>query len=248
MLHLAGRGAHPTSPIRVQGVQNLVLYFERDFKDPITLETNAITSQKRAPIFEMTGGHLEVIGARIRLNVGTTVPTMFQVDEGSLSLTRCWLLGPHVKATDGFLNLINITNATPEPTTLLLRDNILMSSKILIQMQNQVQLKARNNLFLALGDGVHFDTRDQSAPLLHVLDHNTWAARHAVFTMPHRFGDSQRQLNLTARQQQFFPAPVPRRCGQGNARARPRAIVDARPLELAGPIQRLRRALARLLC
>ena len=185
VVHLAGAGPCQTSPLRVKGVQHLVLYFEpaKDPRDPLTLEANPTSSVNRFPLIEMTGGHLELIGARIRLSPVTLVPTMIQVQEGNLTLTRCWLQGPHTKSAAGFNNLITVANAGPIPATLQLRDNVLVAGRLLIQMHDHVQLKARNNVFLALGDGVHVDLNSPSARMQHLLDHNTWAVRQTFFTL-----------------------------------------------------------------
>jgi eukaryotic-like serine/threonine-protein kinase len=185
VMHLAGAGPSQTSPLRVKGVRHLVLYFEpaKDPRDPLTLEANPTSSVNRSPLIEMTGGHLELIGARIRLSPVTLVPTIIQVQEGNLTLTRCRLQGPHTKSASGFNNLIAVANAGPIPTTLQLRDNVLVAGRLLIQMHDHVQLKARNNVFLALGDGVHMDVNSPSARMLHLLDHNTWAVSQTFFTV-----------------------------------------------------------------
>jgi hypothetical protein len=93
------------------------------------------------------------------------------------------LQGPHTKSAASFNNLIAVANAGPIPTTLQLRDNVLVAGRLLIQMHDHVQLKARNNVFLALGDAVHIDLNSPSARMLHLLDHNTWAVRRTFFTL-----------------------------------------------------------------
>ncbi len=185
VLRLAGKGVCQTSPLRIKGVENLVVHFEpaKDFRDPLTLEVRPSAALNRSALIDMTGGHLELIGARIRLNPITLVPTMIQVKDGSLSLTRCTLQGPHAKVTGAFESLIAVENSTTAPTTLLLRDNALVAGGLLIHLHDHVQLKARNNVFLALGDGVRFEANSSSMPLLHLLDHNTFAVRHTFFTL-----------------------------------------------------------------
>jgi hypothetical protein len=184
VIHVAGKGLHQTGPLRVKGTQHLVLFFERDAKDPITLEPNAAAGFARGPLFEVAGGHLELIGARLRLSPTTPVPKLVQVQGGNLTLSRCALQGPHARSIDSpFQHLIDIGNSGPEPTTLLVRDSILIAGKLLIRMEDNVQLQARNNVFLALGDGVQFDVNAPSARLLHLLDHNTFAARQAFLTL-----------------------------------------------------------------
>ncbi|MBI1832609.1 MAG: serine/threonine protein kinase [Planctomycetes bacterium] len=185
VFHIAGRGVAPTSPVRFSGIQEVVLFFERDLKSPITLvpNPNPDATLKRSPLLEITGGHLEIIGARMRLDAGTLVPTLVRAEDANLTLTRCWLQGPHVKATDGFVSLIAVANTSDQPATLLLRDNVMVAAKLLMSVHDHVQLKARNNVFLALADGIQFDARNLSAPVVHVLDHNTLAARMAFFSL-----------------------------------------------------------------
>jgi serine/threonine protein kinase len=185
VIHLAGKGAHQISPVRVRGVQHLVLYFEpaKDFREALSLEANPTGGANLAPMIDMNGGHLELIGARIRLSPVTLVPTMIQVHGGNLTLTRCWLQGPHTKTADGFLSLLDVANTTTTPATLLLRDNVFVASKLLIHMHDHVQLKARNNVFLALGDAIRIDVNRPTIPLLHLLEHNTFAVRQTFFNI-----------------------------------------------------------------
>jgi len=131
----------------------------------------------------MTGGHLELVGLHARLSPITVVPSIVQLHGSSLTMSRSWLQGPLTKSAAGFKNLIAADNASGVATTLLLRDNVLIAGKTLVHMQDHVQLKARNNVFLSLGDGVHFDANRSSIPLQHSLDHNTFAIRQAFFTL-----------------------------------------------------------------
>jgi hypothetical protein len=182
VIHLAGKGAILTSPISAKGV-NLVIYCEPNAKDPITLEANSVANLARAPLLEMSGGHIELIGVRMRLANSTQVPTMIHVQQGGLSLSRCWLQGPHTKVSGGFQNLITLSNSSPDPSTLLVRDSVLVAGKQLIRLQDNVQLHARNNVFIGLADGVHFETDRPSVPMKHLLDHNSWAIRQSFFTI-----------------------------------------------------------------
>jgi serine/threonine-protein kinase len=184
VLHLSGKGPCQTSPMRVKGVQHLVLYFEPpiDPRAPLTLEANPTSSLSRSPLIEMIGGTLELIGARMRLGPLTLVPAMVHVQDGNLTLTRCWLQGPHTQSA-GFKNLITIANARPLVTTLQMGDSVLVADGLLISLKDHVQFKARNNLFLSAGDGVHIDMNNRSAPIQHLLDHNTWAVQRTFFTL-----------------------------------------------------------------
>jgi hypothetical protein len=98
-------------------------------------------------------------------------------------MTRCRLQGPLTALAESFQSLITVSNDAPNPTTLLLRDNIFTSGKLLIRLDDHVQLKARNNVFLSLGDGVRMDSNRPAVPIVHLLDHNTFAARQNCFTL-----------------------------------------------------------------
>ncbi|MSQ94020.1 MAG: serine/threonine protein kinase [Gemmataceae bacterium] len=184
VLHLTGRAVCSTSPVKIKGVKHLVLYFEpaKDPREAITLEATPASLTPPA-LIEMTGGHLEIIGARFQLNPGTVVPTILQLHDADLTLTRSWLQGPLLTSADRFKCLITAVSTRDEPATLLLRDNVLVSSKLLIDLRDNVQLKARNNALVALGEGVRFDGSGPGGPILHLFEHNTWVARRAFLTV-----------------------------------------------------------------
>ncbi len=184
VLHLDGKGACSTGPVQVNGIQQLVLYFKQpaDPRDTLMLDLET-PKLPRPPMFEMVGGRLELVGLNVRLSPATLVPTIVHVKGGDLAMTRCRLQGPLTAASESFQSLIIVSNTEPMPTTLLLRDNIFTSGKLLIRLDDHVQLKARNNVFLSLGDGVRMDSNRPTAPIVHLLDHNTFAARQNCFTL-----------------------------------------------------------------
>jgi len=179
VLHLGGKGVCNTSPVRIKGVQHLVLYFEPS----LILESKAQTLKQRGPLIELTGGHLEMIGARIQMSQVTFIPTMIHVDGGHLTLSRCRLTGPLTKSENSFNSLVTVTNASSSPTVLLMRENVLMSSKLLIHAKENVQVKARNNALVSLGDGILFEASTPTDALAHVFDHNTWAVRQTFLQL-----------------------------------------------------------------
>ncbi len=185
VLHLGGKGACTTGPVQVKGIQQLVLYFNptADPRDALMLELNSPNPLLRPPMFEMIGGRLELIGLNVRSSPATLVPTIVHVKGGDLSMTRCRLQGPWTALAESFQSLVTVSNPDAAATTLLLRDNVFTSAKLLIQLDDRVQLKARNNFFLSLGDAVHMDNNRPAAPLVHLLDHNTFAARQNCFTL-----------------------------------------------------------------
>ena len=185
VLHLEGKGACTTGPVQVKGIQQLVLYFTpaADPRDALMLELNTPKPLLRPPMFDMVGGRLELIGLNVRLSPTTLMPTIVHVKGGDLSMTRCRLQGPLTALAESFQSLVTVSNTEPAAATLLLRDNVFTSAKLLIQLDDHVQLKARNNVFLSLGDAVRMDNHRPAAPLVHLLDHNTFAARHNCFTL-----------------------------------------------------------------
>ncbi|MBI2805213.1 MAG: serine/threonine protein kinase [Planctomycetes bacterium] len=185
VLRLTGRGACPTSPVRVKGIKHLILYFEPNPAPggQIILQANETVIEQQAPIVAMTDGHLELIGARIVLADGSRVPSLIRLLGADLTLTRSWLQGPLFRITGGFQSLIAASNAAETPITLLLRDNVLLAGRLLLDLQERVQLKAHNNAFVSLDDAVRFDPGERGGPGIHVLDHNTWAVRKNCFTL-----------------------------------------------------------------
>jgi hypothetical protein len=185
VMHLTGTGTCQTSTLRVKGIEHLVLMFDGP-KDParaLTLELNPAAIAQRSPIIEMTEGHLELIGARVQLSPITLVPHILSLRNANLTLTQCRLQGPLVKSIDSFKSLIAISNSDETPTTLLLRDSLLVSSNALIQLRDNVQLKAKNCVLVSFGDGVQIDADSPIQSMTHILDHNTFAVRHAVFNL-----------------------------------------------------------------
>jgi serine/threonine protein kinase len=179
VMHLTGKGVCETSPLAINGVQHLVLNFE----ESLVLEARPPSHLESPALFTMTGGHLELIGLHARLSPLTVVPSIVELHGASLTMSRCWLQGPLTKSAAGFKNLIAADNASDVATTLRLRDNNLIAGNTLLRLQDHVQLKASNNVFLSLGDGVHFDANRPSIALQHSFDHNTLAIRQAFFTL-----------------------------------------------------------------
>jgi len=185
VLHLTGRGVCSTSPIRIKGVQQLVLYGDpsKDAKDPFVLEVNSVGVGQPLAAIEMIGGNLELIGIRVRLHALTLLPAIAHVQNGDLTLTRCQLQGPLFKPNETFQGVITISNAAAPNASLVLRDNVLMSGKVIVHMQDHVQLRARNNLLVSLGDAFVMEGNRSIGPATHVLDHNTFAVRQHALTL-----------------------------------------------------------------
>jgi serine/threonine-protein kinase len=182
VMHLTGSGPCWTTPLRIKGIKELVLYFEQKFPNEMVLEVNPANLARPTPAIEMTGGRLELIGLRMQLTPLTFLPTIVAMQDGDLTLTRCWLQGPLVKMPpETFQSLLQVGATASTPTTVLVRDCAFLSGKALVEVRDNVQFKARNTLFFSLGDSIVFDANTSQVALNHVLDHNTFAARrHAL--------------------------------------------------------------------
>jgi len=180
---LIGKGPCATSPIRVQGIDHLVLCFLPEARDGMTLQVNPIGLPPRSPMIEMTGGHLELIGARMQTAPLAPVSHLIHVKDGSLTLTRCRLDGLSAKSSDAFKAVVSVSSQTDSPATVLLRDNVLLSSRSVLELRGNVQLRARNNVLVSLADAMQIEASDESMPLTHVLDHNTLGARHGLLLL-----------------------------------------------------------------
>ena len=187
VFHIAGNGEHPSSPLRVQGIQELTLYFEPAKSDPVTLTVDPKGLQlDRAALIEMDGGSLELIGAHMRYENSKSVvmpPHLVKVAGGSLMLHRCQLQGPLGRAPDGFRSLLAITGPASGSLECRLSECVLLSGKGILQTAGvSVKLAARHNVVLALGDALQPDLAGvpDSGALSYELENNTWALRRAL--------------------------------------------------------------------
>jgi hypothetical protein len=200
VLHLAGKGAQPTSPIRVRGV-DVVIYFEppaagppsaapKEKLDPLTLDLKPGDS---TALIDVQGGNLEIRNGRFRFpnsKLAALPPYMIRVQGGNLHLSRCILTGPLSKTPDGFRALIGFDGAgfaSLAPSTALLRDCALLTGRHAVELRGpSVRLRSRGCLYYALGDAVVFDLGEleSSRPdaAAH-FEHNTVAARQAFVNL-----------------------------------------------------------------
>jgi serine/threonine-protein kinase len=183
VFNIAGSGEHPTSPMRVQGVSELALFFEppmRPRMEPLvlTLDSSRLVLGRTA-LIEMDFGSLELHGANIRFDNRKSVvmpPHLIKVTGGNLVLHRCQIVGPLGKAPEAFRSLLAIAGTTAAPLDCRLTDNVLLSGKGILQSTGSpIKLSARNNVVLALGDAVQPDHS-----LTAEFESNTWALRRAL--------------------------------------------------------------------
>jgi serine/threonine-protein kinase len=184
VFHIAGSGEHATSPLRVQGVAELVLYFEPPMSRPksepltLTLDSNPLLLQRTA-LIEVDFGSLEIQGVTIRFENRKSVvmpPHMIKVTGGNLTLHRCQLIGPLGKAPEAFRSLIALAGPANAPLECKLTDCVLLSGRGILQTTGvPLRLAARQNAVLAMGDAVQPDRG-----LIAELENNTLAVRRAL--------------------------------------------------------------------
>ena len=192
VFHVAGSGVQTCTPLRVQGLAELVLYFEtaKDARiEPLTLLADPRGVLDRAALFEMDRGSLELIGAHIRLDNSRSAivpPYAIKVAGGHLLMHRCQVQGPLGKSPDSFRSLIALTGPANAPVECRLTECRLLSGKGVLQAAGvAVRLSARNNVVLALGDALQVDLAGvpESIQTTFQFDNNTWALRRALLAL-----------------------------------------------------------------
>lgn len=166
VLRLAGKGAHRTSPLRLRGVEQIVIVFEQtpagvnDKSEPLTLELKSGGAAANA-LIDVEGGSLEIQRGRIRYEnsrIAALPPHMIRVRGGDLRLNRCTLLGPLSKAPDSFQSLIACEGAgcgAAQPVQVALRECVLQCGKTIVELRNSsTRLRCRGSVLYSLGDVV----------------------------------------------------------------------------------------------
>jgi hypothetical protein len=189
VLHLAGVGECPTSPVRVQRMKKLILYFEppKGKLEPLTLVPDARTAEGRDALIEVDGGSLELIGARVKFanSKFATIPArVLSVRGGDLVLHSCRLQGPLNQAPDDFQGLIRFqTTTAPEAACrFVVNESALLSAGTVIHVQGRAGIRCKQSVLLADGDLFHLEP-GPSPELQVVLEQNTIATRGTVFTV-----------------------------------------------------------------
>jgi serine/threonine protein kinase len=189
VFHVAGRGDHACTPLRVQGLAELVVYFEPAKPEPLTLRVHPKGALERAAVFEVERGSLELIGASIHLENSRSAivpPYVLKVAGGHLRMHRCQLRGPLGKSPDSFRSLIAIAGPASAPLDCRLTECQLLSGKGVLHIAGAaVRLSARNNVVLALGDALQLDLGGvpETVQTTCQLDNNTWALRRALLAL-----------------------------------------------------------------
>ncbi len=189
VLHLAGKGKRPTSPIKVKGVPNLTLVFlptvPKD--EPLTLIAHPQSSKNAEALIEVEDGNLHLLNARFLLDnkkTGTLPSRLLRMRGGDLILSRCYLQGALDKAPEAYEGLIRFEGATDsEPLpAVLLKDSVLLSGRSLLELRGNARLRVRNCVALATDDGFVFGPG--ALPSLFVqLENSTLAARKSLIAV-----------------------------------------------------------------
>jgi eukaryotic-like serine/threonine-protein kinase len=221
VFHITGRGDHACTPLRVQGLTELVLYFEPAKAEPLTLRVDPKGALERAAVFEVERGSLELIGASIHLENSRSAivpPHVLKVAGGHLRMHRCQLRGPLGKSPDSFRSLIAIAGPASAPLDCRLTECQLLSGKGVLRVAGAaVRLSARNNVVLALGDALQLDLAGvpETAQTTCQLDNNTWALRRALLALkPGPYLTERTDLVLVQASANYFTDPFGKQPGQ----------------------------------
>jgi serine/threonine-protein kinase len=192
VLRLAGKGEARTSPIHLKDV-NLVFFFEpaSSEKDRLVLvPTNA--ADHRA-LIDIERGSLDIIGGKIRFPKGAdlTMPDyVLRVEGGDLHLSGCRLEGaldPAKKSYQGLIDFHGSGDSRPERAyECTLANSILLSGQAcLFTRGTGARTRVQNCLLLAGTDAFHVDIGRAYGSLnsSYILEHNSVAARRAVFRL-----------------------------------------------------------------
>jgi serine/threonine-protein kinase len=184
VLHLAGKGKQYTSPIKVSGIGSLVLYFEppADGDEPLTLLANPQAIEELGALIDVEGGNLEVIRGRMVLEnkrAGAVPAHLLRMRGGNLVLTGCYLQGALDNAPDNYRGLI--AHEGTGSASLVLTDNVLLSSRSILDLRGGAQVRLRNCAALGTDNGLVLAPGDRAGADIFVhLENNTLAIRNAA--------------------------------------------------------------------
>lgn len=190
VLHLLGKGKQTTSPIKIKGVRNLVLYCEADQTDePLTLSANPRSLLDRGALIEAEDCRLELINVRLVLENKRLAPTprwLLHLRGGELLLTRCYLEGPLDKLPDVYEGLIRIDpSADSEQASpfVAVQDSVLLSGKQLIDFRVAPgRFRASGSVLLAPDEALRLSSAaSPDAPVHLVWERCTCAFRKPFF-------------------------------------------------------------------
>ncbi len=142
VLHLAGAGKRPTSPVRVKGC-DLVLYFE----PPPRLDARLVLTPfdagagRTEALIEVEDGSLEMIGGAIQypdFESALAPPYLLKVRGGDLRLHGCRLEGPLTRPRDSFRGLVRFEGSPKadleKAPTCAVRESVLLSARAAVEV------------------------------------------------------------------------------------------------------------------
>lgn len=156
VLHLTGQGERATSPIRVKGGTQLVLYFEPAKGKPLTLTPHPQAAAAVEALIDVEDTGLEIINGRFRLENSRFAPgpqRLVRIRNGSLRLASCSLVGPMRKGPKEYLGLIDLQAGATD--ALAINESVLISDKKLIMIQGSTSaMRIKQSLLASGGDGL----------------------------------------------------------------------------------------------
>jgi serine/threonine protein kinase len=184
-LILTGQGDCLTSPIRVKGIEKLVIFFDTT-KTPFNLGPSPRAAADKDALIDVADGSLDLVGARIFFPNSKFAPMprrMIRVKNGNLRLGGCALQGPMRQGPPGFAGLIDCdARARGNPTTVALGDSILIADKTLLTIHGRsVRVGIKNSLLVSPHDVISLDAGPGPVEsILCVLERNTLAFHRAM--------------------------------------------------------------------
>ncbi len=187
VLHLAGKGDHTMTPVKISSVEELVIYFEpapkptkKKEKAQLVLVPDPSTSAKRQALFEVEGAKLHFIGVKVRFDDSRFTPMpnhLIKMTNGDLRLQRCDLRGPVYHSPDNYRSLLRL--AGNAECDLDVNESILVSMNAVASIADpQARIRVRQSVLAGEGAIVRFDIDGQSLADTKVLcryDENTIA-------------------------------------------------------------------------
>jgi eukaryotic-like serine/threonine-protein kinase len=225
VLRLRGKGEVRTGPVLIKG-STLVLYFEQPEEDADRVVLLPRNAADREALIGVEGGSLEILGGSIRFPNSANLPVpryLLKVHGGHLRLTGCRLQGPLDQTPNAFRALVSFAGAgqaADQPFECVAADSLLVSGRDGFEVAGgSAHVRLQNCAAVVGGDAIRVKP-EADAPgypdSQYVLEHNSIAARQAVFHLDDvaNAPAALEPLLVQARSNVFFdPFTGPRRGG-----------------------------------
>jgi hypothetical protein len=190
VLHLAGKGYHLTSPIRIHNTHLVLYVVPGDKKDaPLVLGPRGSPPAGQKALLEIEEGTLEMWGVALRVHDlnSARYERLVQVKRGNLTIFGCRLEVP-LGSSKFFQSLVSFEGGAGQTGDWLpqcvLTDSVLISGKSVLQvMKTDARVRMEKCLLLAAGDALEFQPGEAPKPALRIqclLNQNTMAVKRAV--------------------------------------------------------------------